>query len=495
VDILPDNVFLEIFDFYLHQPDNTKTSLEHTRKWQTLVHVCNRWRRIIFASPRRLDLHLSCSYGIPVRKNLVVWPVVLLLTVDYPPRLHPIYGFSLAPEDEDNLVFALEHARRVLRIKIHVTGSLFRKVSTIMRKSFPALTHLDIFSDHIDSSAPFPVIPGRFLSPRLQHLCLRYISFPQLPEFLLSSRNLVTLKLKDLPQNGYISPEAMVRGLAVLTGLTTFSFSFVEDISLPDQRTSHPDPTLRTILPALTDFDYRGRSEYLEDFLAQIDAPQLSNVWIEYLMRQIQLEVPQLSQFIDRTENLKIDRFRRADVTFYCEVIYFELDRPQKGCRQAQLSLKILDQGQLHRQVPCVAHVLGKLVTTFSKVNHLTTHGDHLYSREMDISEWLPFFRLFPAVEALHLSGGVAAYIASALEDTADPEEMVTDAFPALRVIWLDEGDDDDSETEDLYRDEPVGSIEAFLSLRQLSGRPVTVVDTQDKFIKAVRKSLKPGVT
>ena len=111
-------------------------------------------------------------------------------------------------------------------------------------------------------------------------------------------------------------------------------------------------------------------------------------------------------------------------------------------------------------------------------------------------SKWLPFFRLFPAVVALHLSGGVAAYIASALEDTADPEEMVgvPDVFPALHLIWLDERNDDDSEREDGHYDEPVGSIEGFLSLRLLSGRPVTVVDTQEKFDKAYRKFLKSGV-
>jgi hypothetical protein len=175
--------------------------------------------------------------------------------------------------------------------------------------------------------------------------------------------------------------------------------------------------------------------------------------------------------------------------------MYFELDCPQMGCCQGKLYLKILDQERLYMQVPCVAHVLGQLALTFSKVDCLAADGDHVFSRKMDISEWLPFFRLFPAVGALHLSGGVAAYIASALEDTADPEEMVTDVFPALRVMWLDEGDDDDSEPEDGHYDEPVGSIEGFLSLRQLSGRPVTVVDTQDKFIKAYRESLKSGVS
>jgi hypothetical protein len=455
------------------------------------VHVCQRWRRIIFASPRRLDLHLTCSYGTSVRKNLAFWQAGLPLAIDYPARLHPIYGFALPPDDEDNIFFALEHSRRVHYININATGSLLRKVSTIIQKSFPALRHLDLL--WTDFSAPDTVIPGRFLSgsaPSLQYLQLRYISIQQLPAFLLSSRNLVTLKLKEISQNGYISPEAMVRGLAVLTKLTTFSISFRRHISHTSQQTSHPDPRMRAILPTLTYFHYRGFSEYLEDLLAQVDMPQLDNVRIEYFMQEIQLEVPQLSQFIDRTENLKIDHFRHAKVAFFFKDISFTLDRAQSGCHQAQLSLKILNQEQLEMQVPCVAHVLGQLVATFSKVDHLTAHGHHVYSREIGITDWPPFFCLFPAVEVLHLSGGVAAHIASALEDTADPE-MVIDAFPELNLIWLDEGgggdDDDDSESEDGYcgPDQPVGSIKGFLSLRQLSGRPVTVVDTQDKFFEA----------
>ncbi|KAH9171704.1 hypothetical protein EDB89DRAFT_1969625, partial [Lactarius sanguifluus] len=88
--------------------------------------------------------------------------------------------------------------------------------------------------------------------------------------------------------------------------------------------------------------------------------------------------------------------------------------------------------------------------------------------------DWVPFF-LFPAAETLHLSGGVVAYIVSALEDPANSEEMVTDVFPTLHTIWLDDMDNEDS-------DEPVGSIERFLAMRQLTGFPVTVVDTEDEF-------------
>ena len=66
----------------------------------------------------------------------------------------------------------------------------------------------------------------------------------------------------------------------------------------------------------------------------------------------------------------------------------------------------------------------------------------------------------------------MAAYIVSALEHTAD---SVTDLLPVLHLIWLDDDDDDD--------DVPVGSMERFLSLRQLSDRPVTIVDTYDEFV------------
>ncbi|KAH9037999.1 hypothetical protein EDB83DRAFT_2524576 [Lactarius deliciosus] len=489
IDVLPDNVFLEIFDFCLRNPTTDRIRIiQRTKEWQILVHVCQRWRRIIFASPHRLDLHLGCSYGTPVRQNLGFWPVTLPLTLDYGGRLDFTYGMGLAPEDEGNVIAALAHASRIHRIDILASSPLITILATVMQTPFPALTHLDLTLDLRGLSASFsrgvPVIPSeKFLggsAPRLQYFRLERISFPQLPTFLLSARNLVTLKVKGIYQNGYISPEAMVGSLAVLTKLKTLSIAFYDDTPPPDQMRSRPDPPMRAIFPVLTSFHYRGCCEYLEDFLALIDTPRLDHLRIEYFVQQIQAD--QLSRFIDRTENLKSAQFNRVEVTFYHEAIYVEFESPQGGCRQACLSLGILDLGWLNRQVPCVAHLLDQVVSLFSKVDHLDANGDHVYSRAMDITDWLPFFRLFPAVETLHLSGGVAAYIASALEDTADPEEIITDVLPALRLIWLDEATEGVGEDEDEDRNEPVGSIEQFLSFRRLSGRPVTVVDTEDEF-------------
>ena len=44
--MLPDIALLETFDFYVHD----------AQKWYTLVHVCRKWRSVVFGSPRRLGL-------------------------------------------------------------------------------------------------------------------------------------------------------------------------------------------------------------------------------------------------------------------------------------------------------------------------------------------------------------------------------------------------------------------------------------------------------
>ena len=441
------------------------------------MHVCRRWRRIIFASPRRLDLYLACICGTPVRQNLIYWPLILPLVIVYHPGT--IYLRKNTFDDEDNIVAALTHADRIHRVDIYATSSLFREVTTVMRKSFPVLTHLELTWDQ-DDFQPFPSLPQGFLggsAPCLEYLYLSGVSFPGLP-LLLSTSNLLTLRLNDIVQS--IPPETMVAGLAVLTRLKTLCIEFVSRTSQPDQgrsRSNHPTPIT---LPALTLFVYRGYSGYLEDLLALIDMPLVDTIAIKYFMGEIQ--VPQLSRFIGRTKNLKDAQFGRANVDFCHDQVNVELELnfPQEG-PQTDVDLKLTLLGPwLDIQVPYVVDVLVQVAAIFSNVDHLFTHASCLEWRDLDdldSIEWLQFLRLFPAVETLHLSGDMVTYIASALEDIT--EEMVTEVMPALHLLWLDEEDRTDE-------DKPVGSIERFLALRQLSGCPVTVVNTKDEFYETL---------
>jgi hypothetical protein len=107
----------------------------------------------------------------------------------------------------------------------------------------------------------------------------------------------------------------------------------------------------------------------------------------------------------------------------------------------------------------------------FSDVGHLSIDVEnHGKTDRLDNAKWLPLLRLFPAVEALHVSGRLAAHFARVLEDIA--EERVTDVLSALRSLRLGDGD------------ELAGSADLFLAWRQCTGRPVTVVNSPDTFIK-----------
>ena len=63
IQILPEDVLLDIFSFYVDEADKED-------EWHTLVHVCQRWWNLVFASPRRLHLTLVYDARRPVRKML-----------------------------------------------------------------------------------------------------------------------------------------------------------------------------------------------------------------------------------------------------------------------------------------------------------------------------------------------------------------------------------------------------------------------------------------
>src|SRR5216684_6619136 len=62
IDVLPNEVLLEIFEFYVD-----KFWRNRPEPWHLLVHVCRRWRIIILESPRFLFLRILCPPRTPVR--------------------------------------------------------------------------------------------------------------------------------------------------------------------------------------------------------------------------------------------------------------------------------------------------------------------------------------------------------------------------------------------------------------------------------------------
>src|ERR1700761_2893494 len=67
IEQLADKVLLNIFCYFLNASP---------RDWPTLMLICCKWRRIVFASQQALQLRLVFTYGTPVLKTLDCWPTM-----------------------------------------------------------------------------------------------------------------------------------------------------------------------------------------------------------------------------------------------------------------------------------------------------------------------------------------------------------------------------------------------------------------------------------
>jgi hypothetical protein len=303
IDVLPDDVLLATFDFYMVQyrdfpkimfgDQDTKRKIE---LWQSLVHVCRRWRDLVFRSPRRLNLQLCYTPETSARISLDVWPALPLL----------ILGV-VSKTAVDNVIAELEHRDRISKIGLDFhTTSQIENVWAAMQEPFPELKSLFLLYTVQSCIDIVPVFPDSFLggsTPCLQSLALVAVPFPGLSRLLLSASHLVSLYLHDVPHSGYISPEAMATCLSVLTSLEALQLEFESPQSCPDQESRLSPPPTRSILPALTSFSFKGVNEYLEDLVSWIDSPRLYLLSTTFF-NDIDFNIPELSQFISRTPTL-----------------------------------------------------------------------------------------------------------------------------------------------------------------------------------------------
>ncbi|KAH9993491.1 hypothetical protein BJV74DRAFT_367600 [Russula compacta] len=213
IDILPDDVLLKLFRSYLDEAGSVDA-------WHTLVHVCRRWRNVVFASPRHLNLRLLFTYKRPVREMLDIWPTLPIVVSCH--GSHSLWGAA------ENISAALEHNDRVSEIDLHsVTIRWLEKFSAVEAATFPVLTSLDLrlcpcFSSP-DPPEPFLLVGS---APRLRTLRLGGGSpFQGVQRLLLSARDLVHLHLDEISCFGHIFPEAMVTCLSALTKLESLHFA------------------------------------------------------------------------------------------------------------------------------------------------------------------------------------------------------------------------------------------------------------------------------
>ncbi len=117
-DVLPVIALLGIFDCYLNQVREEGGDYLEIQAWHMLVHVCQKWRFVVFGSPRRLNLQLLCTEETPIREMLAVWPPLPIVVWQLGTRTRRI----------DDIMAALEHNDRVCKIGLLVTILVLEEV-------------------------------------------------------------------------------------------------------------------------------------------------------------------------------------------------------------------------------------------------------------------------------------------------------------------------------------------------------------------------------
>jgi len=455
IDVLPDDALLRIFDFYVNM-DRLGERKKGIEAWQSLVHVCRRWRSLVLGSLRRLNLQLFCTPETPARDTLDIWPALPLI----------VEG-RMALSGTDNIIAALGQSNRVCQVNLELAGWQLEEVLAEMQVPFPELTELRLLS----YGETLTVVPDSFLdgsAPRLRIIDLAGIPFPGLPKLLLFATHLVHLSLFNIPHSGYFSPEAIVAPLSVLSGLGRLYLEFESPQSRPDLETRSLPPPKRSILPALGLFRFKGVTEYLEELVTLIDTPQLDQMEITFF-NQIDFDCPRLTQFISRTPTLRAPDKAHVQFGDRTSRVKLRYRPPQSGfhhdCLEIAISCREPDW-----QLSSIEQVCNSSLPPPSTVEVL--YIEHRY-RELvwknDAIEnalWLQLLLPFTAVKNLYLSKKFAPGIAATLQELGG--SRITEVLPSLQNIFV----------EGLKPSGPFQeNIGQFVAVRQLSDHTIAISD------------------
>ena len=371
------------------------------------------------------------------------WP---LLPINVEGSGHETWGL-------DNIIAGLEHNDRIRKLDLdYLPSSQMEKVSAAMQQPFPALEVLYLYS-----LSETEVVPTSFLggsAPRLQKLYLSSIPFPGLPKLLLSTTHLVSLNLANIPHSGYFSPEAMATALSALTSLDKLTIEFESPRSRPERR-RRPPPLTHTFLPALTRFEFKGVSEYLDDLLARIDAPLLDNFHITFF-HQLIFDTPQLTQFISRTPKFKACDYARAQFFDWGVLVSIQLDDALRlgiSCRPSDWQLSSL------------AQVCGSIFISAFETFHIreVPRDSPIWEDDIETGQWLELLHRLPAVKYLVISRASMPRIAPTLKELV--RGRATEVLPALQTLFIDK-----ALPRDIHE-----TIDKFVAARELAGHPIAV--------------------
>jgi hypothetical protein len=378
----------------------------------------------------------------------------LPLVIDY-------FGDDITVEEEA-ILLALERRDRVRRIRFKLSVLKLQKLIMAIDGEYPVLEYL-ILVVPSEEKRTVLILPETLETPHLRHLTIECsIRIPIRSPLLGAAAGLVRLALALYHPSSYFQPAVLIQWLSLMPQLEMLLVYFyfpVPNRDVERQLMRRTPVTTHVTLPNLRSFLFQAVSAYSEAVLSRITAPRLKNFQICY-HEQLTFSVPQLLQFMGRTENLKFDRVK---FNFTGERVYVQVN-PETKLSMDALFVNI-GSWHLDWQVSSVAQIFNSLSQIFSAVEHLTfAHKVHSRSskehNEVDRAEWRKLLRSFSNVKTLRVENGLDSELSRCLqlEDGEHPLELLPelDELTCPRRI------------SDLFA--------SFIDARQKAGHPLKLV-------------------
>lgn len=417
--------------------------------WWKLTHVCRRWRYLIYDSSSVLDTCLLFTNGSSSIDSLTHLPPLPFI-IHYRNMTT-----TRVPQDEESLLTGLQQQSRVRRVAVQASSPSLRIGLESMNELFPILEDLSLSSTTEEDTSP--VLPGKFRAPNLRHLTLQGIGLPTELSLLASTTTLTTLTLTHIPVPCYIPPGHLVTQLQGLPHLEELSIGFATPIPRPStERSLLPPPIPRMTLPSLKRLIFRGVCAYLENLVAQINAPLLER-HTTTLFFEVTYTLANLTQFIHASEGLHC---RSAKILFNRDgaSIVTGIDEPRGG-----LTLNVCCE-PLDWKIDSAAQVCRGLEHVLSAVEKLTLdlHEDGIPfdpEHAPDNTLWHELLLPFRGVKELHIGSALTYELADALKSDAANVGLFLPSLQDLRSQLR---------TNDAYN-----AFSAFIETRERAGRRV----------------------
>ena len=384
----------------------------------------------------------------------------LPLVIDYE-------GTDITAEDEEAIILALAQRDRVRRIRFNIPVLKLQRLILTIDDEYPVLEYL-VLADPPEERRAVIFLPTTLQTPQLRHLAID-CSIPIRFQLLTTAVGLVTLSLGMHHPFTYFQPNVLLQWLSLMPQLEMLRIFFnfpVPNYDVEWQLLRTPIMT-HVMLPNLRSFLFQAVSAYSEAVLSRITASRLKDFQIGYL-NQLTFSVPQLLQFMGRTENFSFDH---ATFYFLNERVYVGVNPPEANMQTDAFSMNVTCW-HLDWQVSSVAQISNALDQVFSVVEHLTfVHHVHHWTseehNEVNRTEWRKLLGSCRNAKTLRIEDGLVREFSRclSLEDGEHPLELL----PDLQELTYPNSNNAD----DLFT--------PFIDARRNAGRPVTLMKSYRK--------------